>query len=94
MLEVPAGGLLGGVVPPAKRGQVALAGPSALVVGDGVVVVAAACGAAAAGEGAAAVAGLMRCRRAGVRPGSVSWPIGQASTAGIGHAAGIGLFGH
>src|SRR5882724_6470119 len=26
MLEVPAGGLLGGVVPPAKRGQVAFAG--------------------------------------------------------------------
>jgi hypothetical protein len=58
MLEVPAGGLLGGVVPAAQRGQVAFAGAAALVVGHGVVVIAAACGAAAAGEGAAAVAGF------------------------------------
>jgi len=50
MLEVPAGGLLGGVVPAAQRGQVAFAGAAALVVGHGVVVIAAAGGAAAAGE--------------------------------------------
>ncbi|HYK67122.1 MAG TPA: hypothetical protein VEV45_04190, partial [Streptosporangiaceae bacterium] len=51
--EVPAGCLLGAVVSPAQGGEVAFAGPAAVVVGGGVVEVALAGGAAAAGEGAA-----------------------------------------
>jgi hypothetical protein len=58
LLEVPALSLLGRVVPSAERGQITLAGPAALVVGHGVVVIAAARGAAAAGEAAGAVAGF------------------------------------
>src|SRR6202034_4910552 len=50
LLEAPAGCLLGLVMPSAQRMQVALAGPAALVVRDGVIVVAADGRPSAAGE--------------------------------------------
>ena len=55
---MPAGGLLGLVVAAAQRVQVAFAGASALMVGDGVVVIATGGRAAAAGIAAAGAADL------------------------------------
>src|SRR6266571_4963629 len=56
--EVPAGCLLGRVMPAAKRRQIAFAGAAALVVGDRVVVIAPPGGPPAAGERAGPVPGL------------------------------------
>src|ERR1700761_792887 len=56
--EAPAFGLFTSMVVTAQRGQVAFAGPAALVVGHGVVQVAAGGGTLAAGGGAGWVAGL------------------------------------
>jgi hypothetical protein len=50
LLEAPAGGLLGPVMPAAQWGQIAFACSSAPIVGQSVVVVAAERRAAAAGE--------------------------------------------
>src|ERR1022692_3450454 len=58
LFEVPAGCLLGAVVASAERGAVAFARPPALVVGNGVVVVASAGRSPAAGERAGAVPGF------------------------------------
>src|ERR1700722_2063818 len=58
VVDVPAGGLLGLVVRAAQRMQVAETGPAALVVGDGVVEVAAFGVAAAAGRGAGGLSDL------------------------------------
>src|SRR5258707_15108278 len=55
--EGPAAGLLGAVMPPAQRRQIALAGGAALVIGEGVVQVAAGGGATASGEGAGPLPG-------------------------------------
>src|SRR6185437_4149339 len=57
MFQPPALGLLTAMVVPAQRGQIALARPAALVVGVGVVQVAARGAAAAARRGAGRVAG-------------------------------------
>jgi len=82
---VPAGCLLGSVVGSADGGAVAFAGPPALVVGDGVFVVAAPGGAAAAGVGAGGVAdgeqvaelgaGLVGGALAGVAAGAAFEPV-------------------
>src|SRR5258706_5092175 len=55
--EVPAAGLLGAVMPPAQGRQIALAGGAALVIGEGVVQVAACGGTSASGEGAGPLPG-------------------------------------
>src|SRR5258706_16445533 len=55
--EVPAAGLLGAVMHPAQRRQIALAGGAALVIGEGVVQVAACGGTPASGEGAGPLPG-------------------------------------
>ena len=75
--EVPAAGLLGLVVAAAQRVEIALAGPAALVVGDGVVVVAAGRGAAAAGESAPGASDLddVPQRVRGLIPGGLA-PVG------------------
>src|ERR1700742_4346540 len=57
LVELPARGLFTAVVVTAERGQIALAGPAALVVGLGVVEVAADGGALAAGRAAGGGAG-------------------------------------
>src|SRR6266481_10173967 len=53
LLEVPAWGLLGAVMPAAGGGEVAFTSGAALVPGEGVVDIALNCGAAAAGGAAA-----------------------------------------
>ena len=58
LLEVPAGCLLGRVMPTAKRRQIAFAGAAALVVGDRVVVIAAPGGPPAARKRARPIAVL------------------------------------
>jgi hypothetical protein len=68
--QVPPGCLLGLVVPPAQHGEVAFAGLAALVVGGGVVEVAALRGPVASGEDARPVPYLDQV------PQCASWPIG------------------
>ena len=55
LAELPAGCLLGRVMPAAQGGQIAFAGAAALVVGDRVVVIAPPGGPPAAGERAGPV---------------------------------------
>ena len=58
LLEMPAGGLLGPVMPTAQWGQIAFARSSAPIVSKGVVIVAAERRAAATGERAGALPDL------------------------------------
>src|SRR5258708_10786369 len=79
--EVPAAGLFGAVMPPAQRRQIALAGGAALVVGEGVVQVAAGGGAPASGEGAGPLPGADQVLEPVRRGGSWTLAAGAAGPA-------------